>query len=322
MNKTTPVKETIGVIMGGCSSERAISFKTGRAIVAALQACGCGVLSLELDGHSEQEVLTLLHGNSVDVVFIALHGAFGEDGTLQGILQKHGICYTGSDAMASQLAMDKIFCQRLLEEKGLRVPPHISLSHRQKMADEKVAALLKQGAVVVKPAREGSSIGINIIRQPEQLPAALEQAFQCGEEILVERYIPGREITAGILGRQALPLVEIKPSQPFFDYQAKYQKGMTEYIVPADLPEAVTADVQRAALAAFDGLGCRDFGRADFIVDDKNQPYFLEMNTIPGFTSTSLLPMAARQAGFSFEDLCLKIVRLARERKPNPSRMF
>jgi len=306
---------TIGVLMGGCSSEREISFKTGRAIVQALQTSGCQAVPIELQSHKTREVLALLKSNHVDLVFIALHGAFGEDGTLQAVLEANHIPYTGSDSRSSRLAMNKIATQHFLREKGIRVPDHWIVSTAEVLKKNQSIPLCSDLPVVVKPACEGSSVGITIVRDGSEFEPALKVAASYDQQILIERFIPGREMTVGILGRQPLTPIEIRPRNAFFDFQAKYEKGKTDYIIPAEIPEAVAQSLQQAALQAFDLLGCRDFARADFILDDQDRAYFLELNTIPGFTSTSLLPMAARDCGYSFEDLCLTILSFAQKRR-------
>lgn len=305
----------IGVLMGGDSSEREISFKSGKAILKALEKIGCQVSALEIDSTEEQEICSLIEKQNIDVVFIALHGGAGEDGGVQAILDSHNIIYTGSDAKASQLAMNKVLTQNLLKQNNISVPDFIIISDKDADAANNILDCLQSFPIVVKPASEGSSIGITIVREKEHLTQALKHAFQYGNDVLVERYILGREITAGILGVEALPLVEIRPKNPFFDFTAKYQKGMSDYIVPAQVSAEITKRVQKIAVDAYNILNCSDFSRVDFIVDQQGNPFFLEINTIPGFTATSLLPMAAKEAGYEFPDLCLKIVRLAAERQ-------
>ncbi len=305
----------IGVIMGGCSSEREISFKSGRAVVKALAEAGCEVVAVELESCEEETVLAQLKTARIDVAFIALHGEFGEDGGIQGLLEQAGIPYTGSDAKSSRVTISKVMTQERLFGAGLLVPAHCVMVAGKNIPGEDVLCHLKGLPVVVKPSCEGSSIGITIVREKGKLKEAIELAFSYGDEVLVEQYIAGRELTAGILDGRALPLVEIRPKKAFFDYDAKYQKGMTEYIVPAEVPETIAKRIQQAAVQAYQVLGCRDLSRIDFILDEKGDAYLLEINTIPGFTETSLLPKAARQAGIGFGELCLRIVGLALARK-------
>lgn len=305
--------------MGGCSSEREISLKSGKAVFHALQEAGCDVTAIELNTMAAKEILSQLRQAQVDVVFLVLHGPFGEDGTIQSILEKEKILYTGSGPQASRLAMDKAETQTLLKQNGILVPEFRILTESQM---EKAAAILQSLGgcpVVVKPSCEGSSIGITIVNSEKDFTPALKTAFALGPQVIVEQYIIGREITSGILGREALPLVEIRTKHPFFDFTAKYQKGMSEYIVPAPIDPAVTRRIQEMSLKAFDLIGCRDMGRADFILDQEGdqqgKAYFLEMNTIPGFTATSLLPMAAQNQGMNFTELCLKITGYAVTRR-------
>ncbi|MCK5581183.1 MAG: D-alanine--D-alanine ligase, partial [Candidatus Omnitrophica bacterium] len=225
------------------------------------------------------------------------------------------IVYTGSDAKASRLAMNKVLTQKMLAEKGIPVPKYCVVTKEDVFDSEKAWDVLEGGPVVVKPAAEGSSIGVSIVQQKDQLAAAVDLAFQYGTEVLLEKFISGREMTVGILDEQALPLVEIRPGNSFFDFTAKYQKGMTEYIVPAEVSKEQSERIQGIALEVYKFLGCRDFARLDFMLDAQGNPYFLEVNTIPGFTSTSLLPMAVNEKGIGFGELCLMIARLAAKRK-------
>ncbi len=313
MTDTSLSHHRIGVLMGGCSSEKEISLKTGHAIAQALTAGGCQVVPIELQRHAEEEVLEAVTKNNISLVFIAMHGAFGEDGTLQAILEKKNIPFTGSDSRASRLAMNKGTTQQIMRQNGIDIPEYRIIEDMSAGLDT-LTNEIHRCPLVVKPAAEGSSVGITIIRHPSEVPLALEQALALGQQALLERYIPGREITVGLLGDQALTPIEIRPREGFFDFKAKYEKGRTEYLIPAPISGQATRAVQEVARRAFDLLGCRDFARADFILDEQDRPFFLEMNTIPGFTSTSLLPMAARQAGLSFEDLCLRILGYALKR--------
>ena len=303
----------IGVLMGGCSSERDISLKSGKAVDQALREAGCDVVPMDLTTVDGPEIVALLQAEKIDIAFIALHGKFGEDGAIQTILENAGVAYTGAGPEASRLAINKISTQSLLDRSGVSVPACCIFPDGAEEFDDVRNAL--GGAVVVKPACEGSSIGITVVKEARDFPAAVALARQYGPDILIERYIPGREITAGILAGEALPLVEIIPRSGFFDFTAKYQKGLTEYLAPAPLDSATTQKIQRMAVTAFEALGCRDMGRVDFILDKNNNPFVLEVNTIPGFTATSLLPMAAQRQGYSFTDLCLKIAGFAAARR-------
>lgn len=300
--------------MGGPSSERDISIKSGKAVTAALQERHCDAVPVVLDSTDENALAARLKKDAVDIVFIALHGAFGEDGTVQKILEARRIPYTGSGSEASRVAMNKISTLERLKPADIPSPGHVVLSSGEQRDFQEVSEKLGGTTFVVKPASQGSSIGISIVSSGEAFQAALRDAFALDAEVLVERYVQGKEITAGILGGEALPLVEIRPRCPFFDFQAKYQSGMSEYIVPAEISASAARRIQELASQAFRTLGCRDFARLDFILDGQDRPFFLEANTIPGFTATSLLPMAAREAGYDFGSLCLKILTLARER--------
>ncbi len=306
----------IGVLMGGCSSEREISLKSGHAVHAALQAAGQDSVAIDVSTTDETEVLRTVKEHGVDLAFIALHGAYGEDGTLQEQLERGGIVYSGCGPEASRKAMNKAVAQKIWKENGLLVPDYAVL---EKPEDRLPGGEgLDKFPVVVKPASEGSSMGVSIVRSREELAPALEKAFRFGTPVLTERFIRGREVTVGIVGNEALPVVEIRPLSGFFDFEAKYQKGRTEYLVPAPIDGSAARALQETALAAFKSLGGRDLSRVDFILEEGTQkPFLLEMNTIPGFTQTSLLPMAAAKRGYSFSQLCVLIAGLAAGRRKN-----
>ncbi|HLF17306.1 MAG TPA: D-alanine--D-alanine ligase [Candidatus Omnitrophota bacterium] len=299
----------IGVLMGGPSSEREISLKSGQAVLLALQEEGCHVSPIFIDTDDEKALLSQLQQAAIDVAFLALHGRFGEDGTIQAILDKANIIYTGSGVEASQRAFNKVVCQQLFQQNHIRVSRYAALRKNSGNPAKALAAL--KLPVFVKPSCEGSSIGISYAASKAELEAALALAWQYGEEVLVEEAIEGTEVTVGILDQAPLPIVEICPKNKFFDFKAKYEKGMTEYIVPARLSQEAAKAVQETALKAYKLLGCRHLARVDFMVDRKGQHYLLEVNTIPGFTATSLLPKAAKHAGINFNQLCLKLVGLA-----------
>lgn len=309
---------SIGVLMGGCSSEREISLKSGTAIYAALTEIGCKAAAVVIESEQERDVVDLITKARVDLAFIALHGRFGEDGTIQAILEKMGIPYTGSGVAASRIAIDKVTTQTLLRKSGLLVADFVVINSGKKSFSPELEQI-NTFPVVVKPAREGSSIGITLVHQKSELVKAIETALAYGPQVLIERYIQGRELTVGILGEEALPIVEIKPKASFFDFQAKYQSKTTEYLVPAKLKEPIASKIQQIALQAFRIVGCADFSRIDFILDKEANPFVLEINTIPGFTAMSLLPKAAGAAGYTFPALCLKIIQLAYARKAKHS---
>lgn len=305
----------IGVLMGGCSPERDISFESGRAVCRALNEAGCKAFSLEIDSIAKEDIIPQIKEAGIDVAFIALHGEFGEDGCVQAILEEIGIPYTGSDVASSRLAMNKALTKKKLNQNGFVLPEYRIIQKKEERKREDILQAFQEFPVVVKPVSSGSSIGTTIVREEDHLREAMDVAFQYGQEIIIERYIEGKEVAAGILGTEPLPLVEIRPKNAFFDFTAKYQKGMTDYIVPADISGDITKKIQRMALEAHQDLGCRDFSRVDFRLDGQGNPFLLEVNTIPGFTATSLLPMAAQQVGYSFPELCLKITRFAAQRE-------
>ncbi len=305
----------VGVLMGGYSSEREISLKSGTAVAESLKRQGGEVVSIDITVRDKEKITSLVRSYNLDVAFIALHGRLGEDGTIQSILEEIGVPYTGSGVEASRLALDKVLAQDLFQKSGIQVPAHISV-YRQEAAHH---AGLIQGIdffpVVVKPAREGSSIGITLVPGLEALQEALNKAWKYDDKVLIEQYIKGRELTVGILGDEALAPVEIRHKAEFFDFKAKYSSGTTEYIIPAHLPQELSDKIRQTALAAHRALGCADFSRVDFILAGNGAWYVLEVNTIPGFTSTSLLPKAARVMGIDFDRLCLQLAGLAYGKK-------
>jgi D-alanine-D-alanine ligase len=302
----------IGVLMGGPSAEREISLQSGEAVYTALKDIGADVSKLDITSDSQRETHDLISNNNIDIAFIALHGPFGEDGRIQNILQGLGMPYTGSGPRASFLAMDKIASRQIFVRLGLKVPASQFID---KNIYQNTDNLFAGFPLVVKPATQGSSIGLSIVDNKEDLLKALDLAFQYDERVIVERYIGGREITVGILAEKPLPVIEIVPKNRFFDFQAKYQKGLTDYIVPANLPAEVKRIAQRSALLAHKSLGCFGCSRVDMILDQNNKVVVLEVNTIPGLTQTSLLPKAAKVVGIEFPDLVLRLLELAHAKK-------
>lgn len=308
----------VGVLMGGPSSEREISIKSGKAVCKALEAKRIDCVPVELmpgpntNGYKESvaKKLALL---KIDVAFVALHGEFGEDGTLQGLLEKMKIAYTGSSSSASRAAMNKITAKEMFKSKNIPVAMHeiLAKDNFNKGCDIDVYFKNLGSSLVVKPSNGGSSIGLNIVSNREDLKAAIDDAFKYDNRLIIEEYIPGREITVGIIEDMALPIVEILPKRKFFDFTAKYQNGLTEYIVPAKIEIAIYEECQDIGLEAHRVLSARSFSRVDIILNKKKGPVVLEVNTIPGLTETSLLPKAARAIGMEFEDLCLKILESA-----------
>ncbi|HMM20359.1 MAG TPA: D-alanine--D-alanine ligase [Selenomonadales bacterium] len=302
----------IAVVMGGPSAEREVSLNTGKAILAALREKGYDAVAVDLE---PKKFMEQLREAEADVVFNAIHGKYGEDGLLQGALEMLGIPYTGSGVLASAVAMDKGISKRLFLAAGISTP-HSRLYGREAAGADLCSRVMAEFGlpVVVKPATQGSSLGVTIVQSDEALAGALEAAFGYGDEVLVEEFIRGKEVTVSILGAdhpEALPIIEIVPHSGKYDYTSKYTKGATEYIVPARLDEAATLEIQQQALAAFRTLGCRGIGRVDVMLDAADRPYVLEVNTIPGMTATSLVPKAAAAAGLSFAELCERILLMA-----------
>lgn len=297
----------VGVMMGGSSSEREISMKSGAAVFSALKNAGFDVLVLEVVEETREGIRRLIDEFRVDVVFVAMHGHFGEDGQLQAILEKLKIPYTGPKARASRLAMDKLASRRLFEKAKLSVPKYQYVSHIARRPSLKGLRY----PFVVKPSAQGSSIGISFVAAPEALEGALAEALKFGAEALVEEFIEGREITVSVLDGRALPVVEIIPKNKFFDYQAKYSKGLTEYVVPASLEPALASRAQEEAVRAYQALGCRHLSRVDMLIGEDGSPRILEINTIPGMTETSLFPKAAHAAGIGFTELCVRLLQLS-----------
>lgn len=306
----------VGVLMGGPSTEREVSLKSGKSVYEALKQASLDTVSIDIVTDNVDEDIKLISSYDLDCAFLALHGRFGEDGTIQEILDYLGIPYTGSGAMASRLSMDKVISRKVLEVYGLAVPKYKVIKKDLYNKNDQ----LRNNFVfpmVAKPATHGSSIGLSIIDKPEELIGSIDLAFKYDDTIVLEEFIAGRELTVGILDNKALPIVEIIPRNRFFDYEAKYHQGMTEYRVPASIDETVVKKVQAAALKTHQLLGCFGCSRVDIILAKDNSPYVLELNSIPGFTPTSLLPKAAKSAGIEFNELCLRLIELAYEKAKN-----
>ena len=287
--------------MGGWSSERPISLKSGGAVVTGLKETGCDAVPLDLK--DPMTVREEIERAGLDAAFIALHGHFGEDGGIQTLLDQLGIPYTGSSAQASRRAMDKVSFRKIVTEAKIRMPEGVALSEVEGGSPFGLPW-------VVKPSLEGSSIGISIVDTEEELPKAIENAARYSPSVMIEEYIQGQEITVGILQDQALPPVEIIPKNRFYDYESKYGGG-TEYWVPARIGDSKNHEAGRIGLAVHQLIGCRSFSRVDMILGKDGELYVLEVNTIPGLTDKSLLPKAAAAAGISFKELCVKILESA-----------
>jgi len=289
----------VAVLMGGTSGEREVSLNSGKGVLGALRSQG-------VDAHAfdpASEPLDAL--KAFQRVFIALHGGYGENGAIQGALEIMGIPYTGSGVMASAIAMDKFRTKLIWKAVGLPMPEYAMLDDGSEFdAVEKRLGL----PLFVKPACEGSSIGVFMVTEPGELKSAYEAASQHGSLIMAEKGIMGGEYTVVILGNEALPIIKIEPATAFYDYEAKYLRDDTRYICPADLPPEKVAVIQAGAKKAFNAIGATGWGRVDFLMDGDGRHFFLEVNTAPGMTSHSLVPMSARQTGLSFEALCVKIL--------------
>lgn len=294
----------LAVLMGGTSLEREVSLDSGAAISAACRELGHDVIDLELDGDIHSLIPDL---KSVDLVFIGLHGTGGEDGVIQGFLDTLDIKYTGSGVESSAICMDKRVSKALVHRKGIKTPNWISIEKNETC----VPPSKMKYPLVVKPSNQGSSIGLSIILEEAEFEEAVSLARQNAKTVLVEEYINGRELTAAVVGNEAYPLVEIIPTHNFYDYKCKYTSGMSKYFCPADLPDKTTDEMQSIALRTHQMFGCRHYSRIDFRVDEDENPWFLEVNTLPGMTSTSLVPKAAKAIGLSFEEFIQKVIEMA-----------
>ncbi len=294
-------EKPIAVLMGGLSAEREVSLRTGQAVLQALKRLGYPAFSID----AGRDLPSRLTWQQASKVFIALHGRYGEDGTVQGLLEVMQLPYTGSGVLASSMAMDKVVTKKLLVYHGQPTPAFAVCT----------AADLESGdlpacpplPVVVKPAREGSTIGIGLVREMSELLGAVHEALRHDQLVLIEEFIAGREVTVGVIDGEALPIVEVVPEGGFYDYEAKYTSGRTEYLLPAPLASGLYQKLQQAAVEVFNILGCSGAARIDFMVRD-DEFFCLEINTIPGMTETSLLPKAAAAAGISFDDLVGRIL--------------
>ncbi len=301
----------IGVLMGGTSSEREVSLRSGAAVAEALRTAGHAVVEVDLETETGRE----LNDVKMDVAFIALHGRFGEDGTLQRLLQDRGIPFTGSGPAASRAAMDKVEAKRLFKAHAVDTPPHRVITRGDSVALLEQCARALGYPVVMKPRAEGSSVGVTVHRDCSTLLDGAAETFRHDAVGLMEKFIAGRELTVGILDGQALPIVEMKPKDGFFSFEAKYQRSDTQYVVDPPMSDLDRRRVQKAALEAHKSLGCEGVSRVDVILTSLCSVHVLEVNTIPGMTERSLLPKAARAAGIDFPELCWRVVELALRRR-------
>ena len=299
----------IAVLMGGPSSEREISLKSGNCVLNALKAAKLNVTAFDVNRKLPDRLIK----EKIELVFIALHGKPGEDGTIQGMLDILNIPYTGSGVLASALSMDKIVSKRLFRIAEIPTPEFRVITKDKSC----ITNPLKNFPIVIKPSTEGSTIGISIVRKEGEFKKALEIAFRYDNHIICEKYIDGKEIAVGILGNKALPIIEIIPKSGFYDFNAKYRKKFTDFVVPAELEKEKSVKIKQIALRAHKILGCSGMSRADMKLDYELNPYVLEVNTIPGLTETSLLPKAAQAAGISFKELCLELLDTAIKKHEN-----
>lgn len=304
------------VLRGGVGREREVSLESGRYVADALREGGFDVVASDI----RPDDMQVLDRKDIDVFFLALHGEFGEDGQLQQILDNRGLAYTGSGPRASRMAFDKMASKRLFAEAGVSVPAVVEF--RPDMDPHELDRRLQSpsGRFVVKPVRQGSSVGVHIVDSRQEAIEAARGVHAEFGDCMIEAFIPGRELTVGVLGRQVLPIIEIRSQAGFYDYNAKYISDQTQYLFDTILDEGIRAQVSRAALTCFDALGCRDFARVDFILTGDGAAYALEANTIPGFTGHSLLPKAAARVGLSMKDLCAQIVRRVYARRNRRNR--
>lgn len=308
-------EKKIAVLAGGLSSEREISLKSGMAVFNTLQADGYNVWLIDAD----LEVAVKLRALEPDVVLTALHGGWGENGSIQGMLEVMGMAYTGSGVLASALAMDKVMCKYLFERAGLSVPPFEIVEHSA--ADDNIAKMrrMSRPAVtfpwIIKPAEEGSSVGISIVKSESDYGRALREAFIYGTKAIVEKFIKGKEIQIAIVNGKVLGGVEIRPLGEFYDYKSKYTSGMTNYVLPPEVDRKTYERIAEMSVKAYDCLGCKGAARVDTILSHDAKVYILEVNTVPGMTETSLLPKIAESAGLPFLALLEEMLEDAISRK-------
>ncbi|MBF7083327.1 D-alanine--D-alanine ligase [Desulfallas sp. Bu1-1] len=306
----------IGVLLGGRSAEREVSLRTGEAIYQALLNNGYDAVKIDVD----RNIVENIKANGVELAFIALHGKYGEDGTIQGLLEILEIPYVGSGVLASAIAMNKITTKKILVYEGIPTPEFLTVTRREFSARAETVEqrILQMGLpVVIKAATQGSTIGISFVRNPGEIKPALEEAFKYDPEALVEKMIEGIEITVPVLGNEepeVLPLIEIVSATGVYDYKAKYTVGLSEHIIPPRIEENIQNEIKSLAHKVYKAIGCRGLARIDFIVDNSGNTYVLEVNTIPGMTETSLFPDSARAAGISFEELIKKLIDLAMQK--------
>lgn len=296
----------IGVLMGGLSAERDVSLKSGMAVHQALLACGYDSTAIDVC----HDVAEVLRRERIEVAFVALHGRYGEDGCIQGLLELMQIPYTGSGVLASALAMHKLYSKLAFAAAGLTITPYVAVKQGASLTVDELPFGLP---VVVKPVQEGSSVGVSIVKCAADLQSALDEAFRYDDMVLVEGYVKGQEVQVGILDDRPIGAIEIIPKREFYDYEAKYTDGLAEHVFPARLNPELYGKVQELGLKAHQALGCSGYSRVDFLVTESGECYLLEVNTLPGMTALSLLPeIAQKGAGLDFETLAERIVTSAK----------
>jgi len=304
----------VAVLMGGCSAERGISLLSGTAVLRALADAGVDAHGIDT---ADRQSLDLLMNGGFNQAFIALHGRGGEDGVIQGLLESIGLPYTGSGVLGSALGMDKLRTKQVWQSAGLPTPGFAVLASA---ADVARAGHKLEFPVMVKPAHEGSSIGITKVDDPDGLTAAWELAAEYDDDVMAEQWIEGMEYTAGILGDEALPLIRLETPNTFYDYAAKYEADTTRYLIPCGLPAAQESELQAMSLAAFAAVGASGWGRVDFMLDTAGRAWLIEINTVPGLTDHSLVPMAARAKGLDFGQLVCRILDAGQRARPQSGR--
>jgi D-alanine-D-alanine ligase len=314
MKRKDLLEKKIGVLMGGSSAEREVSLKSGTAVYNSLRSLKFDAVAIDAGG----DLCAVLKRRKIEIAFVALHGGHGENGAVQGLLEIMGIPYTGSGVLASALAMDKEATKKVFHYHNIPMPAFkIVMSNELKAMSKKSSdsSLVTHHSLpsfkmpwVIKPATEGSSVGVEIVKDISGLKAALKRAFSYGEKVIAEEYIKGQEVQIGILNNMVLGGVEVKPSLEFYNYEAKYTAGLTEYVFPPQLRKKVYDTAKDKALEAHKALGCSGATRVDLIIDAQGRPFVLEVNTIPGMTETSLLPKIAKNAGIGFGELLMRML--------------
>lgn len=301
----------VAVLMGAIGSERQVSLASGKCVADALKK----IPSLEVIEHDFlPDKPWILDDKSIDVFFLVFHGEFGEGGDMQEICERKHLLFTGCDSKSSRLAFDKMVCKNALLKAGISAPQAVEIRKSKQLADLN-QKLIFSDKFVIKPIRQGSSVGVQIVKGIENVKVAAEECFYEFGDCMVEQFITGREITIGVLGNNTLPVIEIKTARNFYNYDAKYNDNETQYLFDTIQDEHLLKKINDTALKSFKALGCRDFSRVDLILTDDGIPYVIEINTIPGFTNHSLLPKAAAKAGMDMSQLCMKILQATLKRK-------